>query len=390
MQSSVVDVGNELWDVLVIGAGPAGALAARELARRGMKTLLVESKSFPRDKVCGGYVNGRALTVLRSVGLGTLCSDLGGRALSEVEIRSSGQQLRIPLPTGFALSRRRLDSALVGEAQREGVIFLPETKATVTSESDSFSRHVLLTDRKSTSLPIRAKVVLACDGLNHSSLRQLKLFQSRIAADARIGVGGVAEDTSCYYPQGRVFMTIGRHGYVGITRVESGQICVAAALDIDVVRMHGMRTSLLHILRAAGTPISQSLRELACRGTPPLTRYTPALAAQRLFLVGDAAGYVEPFTGEGMAMAWTGAIQVVPLAVQAATNWNPMLIKQWRHTYRQTIGKRLAICRVLTSLARHPWAVRATLGVLRVCPPLCRPIVGRINHVPFDLKVHHS
>jgi len=390
MQQSVSAIGKELWDVLVIGAGPAGTLAARELARRGLKSLLVESKSFPRDKVCGGYVNGRALAVLRSVGLGTLCGDLGGRSLSDIEIRANRQKLCIGLPTGVAISRRTLDAALVQEAIREGVVFLPETKATVTPDSDSRSRRVLLQSQDLIPFSVRSKVVLACDGLSHSSLRQLSSFQSRVAPQARIGVGGVIDDPSSCYPEGRVFMTIGRRGYVGVTRVEKGQICVAAAMDGDFVRELGMREAVLQIMQDAGTPVSESFGRISFHGTPPLTRHTPVLAAERLFLLGDAAGYVEPFTGEGMAMAWTGAIRIVPLAVQAAANWNPKFVQQWSQIYRHAVGGRLVICRTLTSLARYPWAVRATLGVLTACPRLCTPIVGRLNNAPLDLKVHNS
>src|SRR3954467_7857868 len=53
------------WDAIVIGAGPAGALAARQLARAGLQTLLIDAKHFPREKVCGGYLNSRAMNTLR-------------------------------------------------------------------------------------------------------------------------------------------------------------------------------------------------------------------------------------------------------------------------------------------------------------------------------------
>jgi len=376
----------KLWDVLVIGAGPAGTLASRELTRRGMKTLLVDSKSFPRDKVCGGYVNGRALSVLRSVGLGTLCGNLGGKSLSEVEIRAGSRKLSIPLPTGIAVSRYALDAALVHEAKQAGVEFLPETKATVTRDVDSSFRHVQLQRVHEAPTIVRSKVVLACDGLSHSSLRELDIFQSHVASNARIGVGGVVEDASPCYPNGRVFMTISRWGYVGITRVESEKICLAAALDVDYVREFGMQKAVLEILHNAGTPVSRSLRQMSYHGTPPLTRRTPVLADNRLFLLGDAAGYVEPFTGEGMAMALTGAKQIVAIAVRAAESWDPSLVKQWEREYQHAIGKRLTICRVLTSMIRHPWAVQTTLRVLSTYPKLCLPIVGRINKAPFDLK----
>ena len=361
-------------------------IAARELARRGVKTLLVDSKSFPRDKVCGGYVNGRAMAVLHSVGLGALCEDIGGKVLSEVEIRSGSQKLHVPLPKGVGVTRRRLDSALVDKAIDAGVEFLPEARATVTLDNDSCSRRVALQKDGQVTTVFRAKVVLACDGLNHSSLREWRVFRSRVAPRARIGVGGVIEDASVCYRGGRIYMTIGPRGYVGITRVEEGQVCLAAALDVDYVRQCGMRDAVLHLLEDAKTPIAPALRRMLYRGTPPLTRRTPVLAAQRVFLLGDAAGYVEPFTGEGMAMAWTAAKRVVPLAERAVANWHPDLAKEWSHHYRHAVGKRLTICRTLASLIRHPWAVRTALGVLNTFPHLCAPIVGQMNRAPLDLK----
>lgn len=386
-----MDVKTTLWDALVIGAGPAGTLAAHGLARRGMKTLLVEGKAFPRDKVCGGYVNGRALAVLQSAGLGTLCHDLGGKSLSRVEIRSSHQKLSLPLPTGIALSRYTLDTALVEEAQREGAAFLSETKATVTPDTDSDSRYVRLQSQGEDPVIVRSKIVLACDGLNHSSLRELDQFQSRVSPRSHIGVGGVVEDSSACYPDGQVFMSIGPQGYVGVTRVEEGRICLAAALNVDYVREKGMEKAVLAILQEAGTPVAESLHRMDFSGTPPLTRHTPVLADERLFLLGDAAGYVEPFTGEGMAIACVGAERLVPLAERAARQWKPQHIREWNRIHRSAIGSRLVLCRTLASLVRHPWAVRTTLGFLGFFPKLGTLVVNRINSIdppaspqPFD------
>ena len=63
------DVGRKTWDAVVVGAGPAGAMAAIELGRQGLATLLVERQAFPREKVCGGCLNSRSLAILQEVGL---------------------------------------------------------------------------------------------------------------------------------------------------------------------------------------------------------------------------------------------------------------------------------------------------------------------------------
>ena len=118
------------WDAVVIGAGPAGALAARQAAAGGLRVLLVDRKPFPRPKVCGGCLGGKALAVLESAGLGGLVDRLGGIDLGWLELRLGGRTARIGLPGGKALARDVFDAALVEEAVAAGAEFLPATAAT--------------------------------------------------------------------------------------------------------------------------------------------------------------------------------------------------------------------------------------------------------------------
>ena len=122
------DVAAKVWDAIVLGAGPAGALAARQLAIGGARVLLVDRKSFPRRKVCGACLNKTALGVLESMGLGSLPARLGGIELESLELAFAGRSTRLVLPGGIALSRPLLDDALVETAIAEGVDFLPETQ----------------------------------------------------------------------------------------------------------------------------------------------------------------------------------------------------------------------------------------------------------------------
>ncbi|NLG41988.1 MAG: FAD-dependent oxidoreductase, partial [Phycisphaerae bacterium] len=121
----------QLWDAVVIGAGPAGAMAALRLARQGARVLLVEKHRFPRPKVCGCCLNAAALELLAECGLADLTSRAGAQRLSAIELGVAGKTARLGLPTGAALSRERLDALLVGEAIAAGASFLPATAATV-------------------------------------------------------------------------------------------------------------------------------------------------------------------------------------------------------------------------------------------------------------------
>ena len=82
----------ENWDVVVVGAGPAGALAAIELARKGIQVLLVEKRNFPRWKVCGCCLNAQAQAVLASVGQSELIEQQGGVALDQLLLGHKGKK----------------------------------------------------------------------------------------------------------------------------------------------------------------------------------------------------------------------------------------------------------------------------------------------------------
>jgi menaquinone-9 beta-reductase len=216
--------------VVIAGAGPAGALAAHQVARRGLRALLVERSRFPRDKVCGGCVGARAVALLDSLGLGHVGRQQGAVPLDRLQVCRGPRRLSVRLSGGMAISRREFDAALVEAAVAEGAEILPQTEATVmpVAPGDDF-RHVVLRSAGCQPMNIRARVVLAADGLGHTSLRRLPEFTSRVATRARIGLGSVTADSPAEYEPGTISMAVGPHGYVGLVRVEHDRLNVAAA-----------------------------------------------------------------------------------------------------------------------------------------------------------------
>ena len=101
------------WDAVVVGAGPAGSVAARELSSRGLRTLLVDRKSFPRNKVCGACVNGRAVAALVQLGLDGILQRSHAVPLDRFRVQSCGRQVVVPLPGGVAVTRSALDAGLL-------------------------------------------------------------------------------------------------------------------------------------------------------------------------------------------------------------------------------------------------------------------------------------
>jgi menaquinone-9 beta-reductase len=373
------------WDAVVVGAGPAGALAARQLAAAGATVLLVDRKNFPRWKVCGACLNGRALAALDAVGLGGLADRLGAIDLDAFELRLAGRGARFPLPAGKALARDRLDAALVVEAIAAGADFLPGTAARV-GEIGPESRTVRLDGHEHTTA-VEARVVLVASGLVSTSLEDVPAVHSRVAARSRIGAGCVVSDFSDRYGEATIHMAVARHGYVGLVRVAGGGLNVAAAFDRGFVRGQGSPArAAAAVLDEAGFEPVPALLQADWQGTPALTRRTRPVAGPRFFVLGDAAGYVEPFTGEGMAAAFTAARAVVAPALRGVSAWEPGLAREWSRRHHRLVGRQATLCRVLAGAARHTWAARGLLAAVSHAPALSRRIIQRLNAPPLLLE----
>ena len=130
-QTLIQQAARTTWDAIVIGAGPAGALAARQAALAGLRTLLVDAKQFPREKVCGGYLNGRALDVLRQSRLTHLAADGSEPQVTQLELIRGRQRTRFPLPPSRVICRTTFDAALLESAKSAGAKILLGAQAVV-------------------------------------------------------------------------------------------------------------------------------------------------------------------------------------------------------------------------------------------------------------------
>ena len=101
-------------------------------------------------------------------------------------------------------------------------------------------------------------------------------------------------------------------------------------------------------------PRIAGIAELPWRGTPALTRQAKKVAGERWFAVGDAAGYVEPFTGEGMAWAIASAAALAPTAIRAIDHWEMPLVREWERVYHRLLHKRQRVCRIVARVLRSP------------------------------------
>jgi flavin-dependent dehydrogenase len=368
---------NSTWDIVVIGAGPAGSIAARQLALQGAAVLLVDKAPFPRPKVCGCCINNNALSTLDSLGLGDRILQMDAVPLRTMRMATASAHADIALHAGVCLSREIFDETLAKAACEAGATFLPSCEATLGKiTSDRWSVRLGTTS-------IRAKVVVVAAGLSPRAGEP-----APAEPNSRIGAGATLESAPGFYQRHVVHMACSADGYVGIVQMEDGRWNVAAAFDRTAVRRAAGPGNLAsEIVHRVGWPGLDGMNDADWRGTVALTRHPRRVWNRRMFVIGDAAGYVEPFTGEGMAWALASGAGCVPWALRALDAWDDALGKSWATAHQALVGDRQRLCRAAARVLRSPFWSAAVLHAVRFAPWLATPVLRQLNFPSHFQKV---
>lgn len=399
------------YDAVVIGAGIAGSVAAHRLSGDGHRVLLVDKATFPRDKVCGCCLNERSVQAFDEAGLGAALRKLGPVGLTGVRLIGARREAALRLPGGLALSRSALDAALIQAAKQTGAEVRTGVSARVVSTEPSAAKRERLIalrrpgshEKDETDELVAADLVIVADGLAGRSLTELEsasALQVKVRPSARIGVStrlrwsepverserstGSGFDS---LTRGTIHMAVPRSagGYVGMVILEDGTLDLAAALDVALVKQCGGPAAAVQArLEAVGwhdAEVNRALHAARWYGAPALTRHRKRLAAERLLIAGDAAGYVEPFTGEGMAWAVAGGRAAAELAHEALTSSVTMsqIESLWAQRHRRAVRRRQMACRGVTALLRHPRLANQVIHTLHRFPQLATPVTAHLN-----------
>ncbi len=227
-------------------------------------------------------------------------------------------------------------------------------------------------------------MLLICDGLGHPSLSATDEVSGPAGSRCSHWLGTIVARTpeDSWIARHSILMAVAPHGYVGVVEIEDGQLDIAAAVDASHLNSTKSPLKTLQaIFESAGVPCPAA--DIASiKGTVPLTRMATRLSGHRMFLLGDSTGYIEPFTGEGMAWALTAASAVIPLLKSGVTEWTPSLEAEWTSSFRQIVAKEQTICRLLSSALRQSWILPTLMTTFRMFPRFTQFLVRRINRVP--------
>ncbi|MER3417403.1 MAG: hypothetical protein C4297_14510 [Gemmataceae bacterium] len=358
---------DRFWDAVVVGAGPAGSFSAALLARRGWKVLLVDRKTKLEGKACGCCLSPRALELLSHYQVEHVLE--GGKPLTHVRLLVPGLEAILPLPGGLALSRRTLDNRLVQWARQAGACVCLGWQAELPPcEKDS---QVVLLHRSEIKEAVFGKVVIVADGVAGRALQRIEPMRQVRYATGRVGVAACVVPPPAPAP-GEIILAYSNRDYLGLVELEDGQVHLAAALSrrgrgpvghrLEAI---GSACGLLGPLRPTGP--WQGTPGLACRRR---------VAWQRIFVVGDAAAYVEPVLGDGIACALEGATRLSQLLLQRG-RWTRALPQQWQQAYKQLTRSRRYQQWTVHGLLNCPAAVPWLLRLARLWPqPIVRWIHG--------------
>jgi len=369
-------------DVVVAGAGPAGAAAAIILAQAGLHTVVVDQKAFPRDKVCGDFLSPLALQQLRTLGVDRKRAIARSNCIHDAAVFLDGTHLLtqpIPTPDGLPVSRviprKTLDHVLVNQARSVGAdIRLTCRLISFEVEPD----HVRVSIRRDhTDQQITARVLIGADGSTSAVARLMR--GSGPADDDRIiavrayfeGVAGPSDRADLYFGSGSF------PGYCWLFPVGGGAANVGLGALRNTLPAGGehLRTQLESMIAtdaALGRRLGSARRSANIVGWP-LTTYNSEdpLVGNRTLLVGDAAGLINPLNGEGIQYALLSGIWAGETVLGcAAQDFSQTALQPYARRVAEELGRDFALTRVLVQLIRNQSLNPIWLKALRV-------IVGR-------------
>ena len=387
--------GAKVYDVIVVGGGPAGTSAAVHLAMRGARVALVERERFPRAKLCGEFISPECFAHFARLGVWEEMKEAGGARVSEtIFFAQSGRRVIVPSAwfgaqsagggqaCALGLSRAEMDQRLLQRARALGVEVWEEAQVAGLLFADEGQRAVggVCVERRGAESQLRAAVTIDATGRQRALARRIEgagkndgahemygaKARTRAAAPKRMPlVAFKAHLENAGGGRGVCEIYFYRGGYGGLSEVENGfsNLCfIVAAEDVrahasdperamrEIVMSNARATETLRGARVSSEWLAVALESFGRRELVP---------CEGLLTAGDAASFIDPFTGSGMLMALeSGELAAACVAralpgLRAGSGFAP-LAEDYRARYRERFAARLRVCSWLRRAAFAP------------------------------------
>jgi len=358
-------------DVAVVGGGPAGLAVAALAARQGLSVTLLEREPLPHDKACGEGVMRPGLRVLEALGVLERLPATDAGAIRGVRyVQEDGSALEGPLPGsgGLGIRRTALSSALLEAAAAAGV----EVRDRTALRSHRRTDEAMVLETDTEALP--ARVLVAADGL-HSALRRAEELDLPPRGGRRFGLRqhfAVAPWTD----RVEVHLSPGAEAYV--------TPCGPSRVGVAFLWSDGLRAQTPTVATFLGSfpllarRLARAEPDSEPRGAGPFLQRTRRRVAPRFALLGDAAGYVDAITGEGMSVALVCAESLAACLPDVIRRGGDVrAFGPYEATARREFRKYAWTASAVLALARRPRLRRSVLASLAQRPAAFRWLLAR-------------
>jgi len=368
-------------DVLIFGGGPAGAMTALLLARAGMKATLCEAHQVFPERVCGMYLCPAGVALLDRHNLRERVGAQARRLRGMVMVSPGLQRLETFFPPvdgapdyGLALPRPELDSALLELAQEAGAEIRLGARATAIERINGGWQATLPKGEL-----VEARLLVGADGRKSSVARLLGLSQPVRRSRAAIHFDAPARFPVAPLGQMHVFDD---GSYVGLNPIRADRVNFSIVCDPEALR--GSSVVALINDHIARSPYLSAMIEPLPGGAKPGATF-PASACVRgavthdAALVGDASGYIDPLTGEGIFAALWTADELARCVTQGWADLPVALARYGRARAQRQRAKSL-LCELFQAFIRRPWMANGILGLLARQQAIADSFIGIVGN----------
>jgi flavin-dependent dehydrogenase len=359
-------------DAVVVGAGPAGLALAIGAAARGLDVTVLERRGDgPLEKACGEGLLPGGVRALERLGVLPLVPASERAPIAEIrwiEPTGAAARLRLPPPGGLGIRRLALSAALLERARAVGVEVVPDADVTLHRRETGAIR-AFTADRS-----FAGRVLVAADGLGSPTRRREGL---EVPAPARPRFG-IRRHYAVRPWADAVEVHFGPDAEAYVTPAGAGRVGIAILFErTDAVSFE----RLLARFPALERRVAAVPHDSVVRGAGPFDRRATARVADRLVLLGDAAGYVDAVTGDGLALALGCAGDLAALLPAAlARGATREALRPYDAAWRRRFRPYAAWTRAMLALTRHPAVRRRVLALAAARPaPFERVVAAAVG-----------
>lgn len=372
-------MGSRAWDAVVVGAGPAGSATAARLAGAGHRVLLLDREEFPRTKPCGECVNPAALRALEELGALRAVLDRPHAPLRGWRVCPSfGPDFVGTFPNqgrGVAIARDQLDAVLLDHARGRGAEVRTGARVAGLLREAGRVRGVRL-GREGAGEEIAARLVIGADGLRSVVVRRLGLLRRpprlrKLALTAH--VAGLER------LDGRGELHAFAWGCIGVAEVGGGAANVTVVVgEAQAAEVAGAREDFFDAVLRGQPRFAGGERTGVVLATGPFDWPTRRAVADGVLLVGDAAGYYDPFTGQGIFRALRGAELAAGVADSAlrAGDTGARALLPYERARRRAFAPGERLQRLIEAFVSRPRLLAWAAGRLHRRPALTDALIA--------------